>query len=133
MDEINELREKVKKFLDEGFYVSSFFTFGRNVNELRSNWKAGVRRDGKFLVVSFDGVAEDVPTGDSRADMKLLDMDIYGIVNDLSKKVDFDIKKIYVSVSDKIVVSFFSNGLTVKKFTINDKDIKEEDVALFRR
>ncbi len=128
MSRMDELRKKVDELKKDGFVVSSFFTFGKNIDELKSNWSAGMKKGNRFVVVS-DSVRDDTQLSESVANEKLFDDRIYDHFKSAMEKIDFNPSSIIITVTDKITITLF-HGLHAKKIVVGEG---EKDVVLFKR
>ena len=128
MSSMDKLRKKVDELKKDGFVVSSFFTFGKNIDELKSNWSAGMKKGRRFVVVS-DSVRDDTQLSESVADENLFNEKIYYHFESAMEKIDFNPSNIMITVTDKITIILF-HGLHAKKIVVGEG---EKDIVLFKK
>ncbi len=133
--EIEKILEESPDYIGDDFLISSAFTMGRNIEELRKNWTIHFRKGNKFISVSLKKTEESEPLSDeiARTDLNSYDDRIYKYFEDLSAKLDFNPSNASISLfNGKIKISFFSSDFKVLVCTLdkNGNEISKNKINL---
>jgi len=133
--ELEKLLEKSSTYIKKDFFISSAFSIGKNLDDLKRNWILHLRKGNESVSISFNKIEHSKPLSDKsiKTNLEIYDDKIYKYFEDLMTTLEFNPTNMSISLFDnKIKISFFSRNLNVRIYTldINGNNLETKTINL---